>query len=746
MDKADRFEYSEQNVKRLKEKYLEEIKSEQMRVGNGDDENPIRTCMRIMFEAANERDPIKRRQLAYNLSKFLTRPDGLINLFLALIDFDVSSQKVTTHNQRFIAVANIIAHLPQICMPYLDYCDNIASQLRPLLVHPDTRYSSLSSLILKSLLESPHANRGNLSSQAIENVILDPFLKAFSQKTDIVLDNSIIAIHNLIQNHVPSKLFVGHASNLFYALVTLYKTPSQLKKILIFILNRIICDLKPGHACCLFEQIILCDEKRCNIYDISTNSDHIGLELQSQNDLDGESNFEVIRQVLYKLLEERASEDDSFVLEFFFHFQSKMWTAIDEESGFKCVQLIEPLLIGTLEENATNKLDLLTSISSNSKRTLDLISRTLINYLDFIRLKNHDRDRDILKVLNQSINSCLDILEVLLSANQISGSTFRSSEIKILSTLKEIKKIMCDREEENFDEKLVRSITSLIDRLSKEPDYYEVPKKNDLISREYDEALKDLNDKLVPVRVHALVQLKNLIVANCTYTISQIPQLFSMIECSLADQEPYVFLACINLLAEMSVRNTEAILPRLMELYTNKSLDLQQRINVGEVLVRLVRRLHKMTPFYAQRIIGAFLLATENDEEELIRMSSLTNLGEIGRNLGDSLGKYTVDILNCVERILDSDTIPTKCAAIELLRSTLMGIDRLTVESIQQELGSIYKLLKKLKSNTLDEKLCFHVDLASDEIGRLAKELLLGSQDLGDSGLVKNIKFLSLLD
>lgn len=720
----------EEEVQRLKQKYLDEA-------GDKDaEENPMRACMRIMFEAANERDPTKRVELAHQLSELLVRPNGLINLFLAVIDFDTSSQKTTTHNQRFLAVANIIARLPKLSLPYIDYCDNLRNQLRLILIHQETKYSSLASLIIKALLESPHA--ANCRPQ-VRKVLLEPFVKLLTQKVvgsgTLRPHQSVLAIHNLIQNRLSAKLFADSFPYQFYAFVSLSNTPSPSKSYLKTNLARILIDLKPGPACCLLEQTLFFNETKCNIYEAHTGEDQIELKI-SDTSLPA-PDFEAVKQVCLEILENCDSE--LLVLEFFFHFQAKMWTCSERDINVRCAALIEPLL----EEKPANKLYLLTSIISNPQRALELISRTLVNDLDFLKQYEHEEDKlinEIQELVSPSLNNCLDILEVLFSTIGKHASV-RSLQYKISNTLREIRTLLI-RDGLKRDERLEGKFNSLIDKLDQEPDQFQVPKASNVACRDYEEAMRDLNDPLVPVRVHALVRLKNLILTADPYTSSRIAQLYPMAECSLADSEPYVFLASINLVAEMGVRKTADLLPKLVDLYANQEADVQQRLNVGEVLVRIARRLNETTPFYAPRIIGTFFASTQNSDE-LIRMSSLSNIGELCRNLRASLGKYIVDVIHCVKRVLDTDTIQVKCAAIELLRSALMGLKGWSVESIQEDLKSIYDLLKDTRKKTIDAKLCLLVDLALDEIDRLARELLAGDLASGDR-LTKNIRVLSL--
>lgn len=753
------FEFSEENVEKLKKKYSQEMKD--------DENNPIKVCMKLIYEAAIEKDRDRRLELSMELSRFVTESDGIINLFLALIDFDTSSQKVTTHNQRFIAVSQIVACSPKLCMPYEQYCDNITKQLKPLLVHEKPTYVNLASIMIDSMISSPHAKNKNIS-----RVIFGDMISAIWRPNErFKPKEALLTLLNIFQNvripEVRGNLF----PNLFYCYVALYNTPSHLKFKIKSCLMDTLSDLKPGAACCLLEKTLLFDNEKCDIYEKLEEEYEITIKLTEEESRgQHQSNQSLIVEVVMSLLESTGSE---LVLKFFFHFHDLIRRAPNERAYSLCAALIDPLLTQTVQESS-GRLDILSIIVSRPEMAVDLVDRTLWNYLTLLRQSPKEAVQE-LNLLRNSLTSCLDILGVIATTILTQTDGDDSFKKKCLPVLRELRSfVRKDRKQLSEEDKtLVESLNSLIHRLEEitfkfdsewnqggddsEPEPWLDKDKQSRV--ELDLIIKDLNDKLVPNRVHALIRLKQLVQANDKYMITQISTIYNMVEGSLADQDSYVFLACINLMAEMSVRKTQDILPKLVGLHSRQDLDIRQRINVGEALVRLIKQMNDTTPYYAQQIMPCLMTGCQ-DAEELMRMSSLTNMGEVCKNLGDSLGNYAMDVLSCVQAAVEDDSLLVRCAAIDLLRTTLSGLDRLKVESIQRELGAVYTLLKRVKSKSLDEKLSLQVDLALDEMDRIARDLLglerlvgerqsalvPGSTGRGKVDLVKNIEFLSLLD
>lgn len=728
----DEYEFNQHNVKRIKDLYSEEMKYKP--------DNPVKICMKLVLDCATEKDPRKRLELSYELSEFLTQPGGLMRLLLSMVDFDTSSQKESTHNQRFIAIANMIAGLPHICLPFIDFCNNIFKQLKSLLYNDNPTYGNLGTIIIHKLFDSPRAQRIDLPD-IVYKPLIDSILK--SDNSFMTTSQAVTSIYNMIINNIPVNHFVSIFPNLYFILISLENSPSDLNKKLKTILSLTLNGLKPGAACCLLESTLI-NDRMMPKYDVLIDSDAISVKVKDEqiNYVETVENDKMKRVIMSILAN---CDNEALVLEYFFHFKEVMWLSRNEIVSQRCAKLVEPLLDDTLLEKPNNKLDLFDIIANNQDRSLQLIMRTLSGYLNFIRYERDERERVVLS----SIRGCLDILQLLVLSmddpRDLLVSKCSPVLIEFQSTLitNPTKKF---HNEEIIIQDQLKGIIAIIEKevnlsTSKSDSTIDITNESE---PEYNSIMKDLNDKLVPVRVHGLVRLKQLFIENNELVISRSEELFSKIEGSIDDKEPYVFLACVNLIAEMTIRKTREILPKLTDIHSRQDLDLQHRINVGEVLVRLSKHMNETTPFYGQQVM-AMLLHGTTDPEELIRMSSLTNIGELCKNMGDSLWKYVIDILDCIERVLQSDNLQVKCAAIDLLRTTLSGLDSLKVESIQRDLKRIYVILKDAKRMTLDDSFCLQVQLALDEIDRIAKEMLgLDVERKSDDSFIKNIKVLQL--
>lgn len=177
-------------------------------------------------------------------------------------------------------------------------------------------------------------------------------------------------------------------------------------------------------------------------------------------------------------------------------------------------------------------------------------------------------------------------------------------------------------------------------------------------------AITNLNDPLVPIRAHGLYLLRQLVEERSSVlTVDFVVNLHLM---QLKDPEPFIYLNVIKGLDSLLDWNDTEILPILVLIYTNddgKSEDLEERLRIGEVLLRYVQ--HEDEAFSgikAKLVFNAALKLIRrpvNDGDKVddrLRMSAMSILG-ICCNV-NPLGVYdSLELaLDCAVGILDLET------------------------------------------------------------------------------------------
>ena len=109
--------------------------------------------IRFLLSLTEKLDKQKLELVSMTLCYELIRPTGICNLINASIDLDESSQKITTHNQRFMKLALIIAGLPKLCCPLERFFGSVCDQLiRILLNTSDERSTNQTSKLINALI------------------------------------------------------------------------------------------------------------------------------------------------------------------------------------------------------------------------------------------------------------------------------------------------------------------------------------------------------------------------------------------------------------------------------------------------------------------------------------------------------------------------------------------------------------------------------------------------------------------
>lgn len=269
-----------------------------------------------------------------------------------------------------------------------------------------------------------------------------------------------------------------------------------------------------------------------------------------------------------------------------------------------------------------------------------------------------------------------------------------------------------------------------------------VEEKGDLSvcrSENFHNALRDLNDSLMPTRAHGLICLKRLILAGDETVLQNWKRVLQHLEICLSDGESYIYLSAINTLAALCLRKTDQTLPILLQAFENQERTIQERLNVAEVIVRVSRNLQE-SPKYSQLFFRTFMRSLK-DPDEMIRVSTLSKMGHFCSHLGSALEPFVGEIFHTVYSLIRNDeSLSVKRASLMMLHLTLTGIDgqlfqvrsisccsRIKLsfppEQMIQKYGSqLHSLMQEAYTNDPDDVSRLHAQLVLEEMDRIAGE------------------------
>ncbi|XP_056630765.1 transport and Golgi organization protein 6 homolog [Diorhabda sublineata] len=333
-----------------------------------------------------------------------------------------------------------------------------------------------------------------------------------------------------------------------------------------------------------------------------------------------------------------------------------------------------------------------------------------------------------LEVRSESMFTILMILDNLLSNSSKDNKKYFKELLEPLKLIRD--------ESEDFETKyLVKNILECL-----EGNKIEKPEDGS----ELDKAIDDICDCLLPTRGHGLLTLTKLIEKKDKEVLERKQFVLNILQQNITDKDSFIYLNAINGLAAMADIFPNKILNLLCEEYLDTTrkdnVDYSEvRMKLGEVLVKVTKVLGEMAPQYKPLLLNTFLIGSK-DDDDLIRSSSLSNLGEICRVLGYKLGSIFTEVLVCVHAIIATDKSPqARRAAVTVIRQLFVGLDQDIIVFFKEDILPVYKTLKQIYNNDKDDVMRLQAQLALEELNESMKNFVFPTPKLN---INKNIVML----
>lgn len=245
----------------------------------------------------------------------------------------------------------------------------------------------------------------------------------------------------------------------------------------------------------------------------------------------------------------------------------------------------------------------------------------------------------------------------------------------------------------------------------------------------FSRAIANLNDPLVPIRAHGLFLLRQLVEQRSS--VLSLEFVVNLHVLQLKDAEPFVYLNAIKGLESLLLWDDRYVLPVLITMYdgeevenveakagegsaTNIKADLDERLRVGEVLLRYIQAQDEAFSGDMARLVtdGCLkLIRRPNDEEQKVdnrlRMSAMSILGTCCNTNPLGIVRKLEEALDCAIGILqletDKDSAIMRRSAIVLIHDLIMGTsktDKVPFPRLYME--KVVVVLRYVQSNDLD--------------------------------------------
>lgn len=218
-----------------------------------------------------------------------------------------------------------------------------------------------------------------------------------------------------------------------------------------------------------------------------------------------------------------------------------------------------------------------------------------------------------------------------------------------------------------------------------------------------EEALKMIANPLIPIRAGGLIQLRRFLLREDKDAMEKLPFIMDTFVTHLSNSDSYVYLGAIQGLSAIADVQFDLAMPKLAEQYKNPKRSLEVRLNVGESILQVARRLAQALPKYASEFFSLLLVSAQKDPEALMRASSLSNIGEVCEMLRFGLLPYIEEIMAMIYDILLVEKDPhVRRGSVHLLRQLFKGLSKDILVVIPSHLKRIYTLLEAIEDSSDD--------------------------------------------
>ncbi|KAM4618329.1 transport and Golgi organization protein 6 homolog isoform 2-T2 [Polymixia lowei] len=257
-------------------------------------------------------------------------------------------------------------------------------------------------------------------------------------------------------------------------------------------------------------------------------------------------------------------------------------------------------------------------------------------------------------------------------------------------------------------------------------------------TRAFSNWLLEACDPEVPTRAVALRALTRMVRDGDSEAVQAQEKVLVLFLENLEHDDSFVYLSAIQGLAVLADSFPERILQRLLGEFqrgpslptSDKEHSLETRLKVGEVLMRASRAMGELAPHLGRPLIGAFLQGTR-DQDQTVRASCLSNLGELCQRLDYALGPLAQELSSCLTALIKTEKeAEVRRAAVHVIALLLRGLSDKTTQVLSDVLLELYRALKWVVRSDRDDVTVLHAQLALEELDDVMRRFIFPEQKL----------------
>ncbi|KAK4522076.1 uncharacterized protein ATC70_004615 [Mucor velutinosus] len=249
----------------------------------------------------------------------------------------------------------------------------------------------------------------------------------------------------------------------------------------------------------------------------------------------------------------------------------------------------------------------------------------------------------------------------------------------------------------------------------------------------YREAMKSLQDDLLPIRAHGMGMLKGMALARDPLVSSGegLDQLLDIFVRLVQDEDSYIYLNAVKGLSAMTDAYGNQIIKKLGDIYSDDKQKLDNRLRIGEALLQTIQRCGDALGKYVNTLVRPLetVLARRNEDSNL-RVSTLSLLSMACQTCPVALSSRMSELIDWVLNILEIEKTPeVRRAATVLILSLFRGLASQTLyEYPAESLRRTYRTLRYIEETDPDDLTRYQARVALSDLDAIMRNEIFKNQ------------------
>ncbi|KAI8332001.1 hypothetical protein BD560DRAFT_52153 [Blakeslea trispora] len=249
----------------------------------------------------------------------------------------------------------------------------------------------------------------------------------------------------------------------------------------------------------------------------------------------------------------------------------------------------------------------------------------------------------------------------------------------------------------------------------------------------YRQAMKSLQDDLLPIRAHGMGMLKEMALAKDPLVSSGdgLSQLLDIFIRLVQDEDSYIYLNAVKGLSAMTDAYGNDIIRKLGAIYSDDQQKLDNRLRIGEALLQTIQRCGDALGKYVHTLIPPLeTVLAKRQEDSHLRVSALSILSMACQTCPVALSAQMNELIDWVLNILEIEkTAEVRRAATVLILSLFRGLSSQTLyEYPAESLRRTYRALRYIEETDSDELARYQARVALSDLDAIMRGELFKDQ------------------